>query len=194
MALNLPTTITWLRVAIIPLFIGLFHVDLGLRAHQIDRLAAALFLVAALSDWLDGWLARRLGQTSAFGAFLDPVADKLVVAAALVELVALQRIPTWIAVVIIGREIAVSALREWMAAVGQRRHVAVNWLGKAKTVAQMVAILLLLHHAPVSGIDLPGIGSALAWVAAVLTIVSMLLYLRAALQALGRGEEQGGQN
>ncbi len=185
MALNLPTAITWLRVALIPLFVGLFHVDLGLRAYQVDRLAAALFLAAALSDWLDGWLARRLQQTSQFGAFLDPVADKLVVAAALVELVALQRIPTWIAIVIIGREIAVSALREWMAMVGQWRHVAVNWLGKAKTVAQMVAILLLLFHAPLWGVDLPGIGSALAWLAAVLTIVSMLLYLRVALRVLG---------
>lgn len=188
MALNLPTAITWLRVAIVPLFMALFHVDMGLGGHQIDRLAAGLFLVAALSDWLDGWLARRLGQTSAFGAFLDPVADKLVVAAALVELVALQRVPTWIAVIIIGREIAVSALREWMAAFGERRHVAVNWLGKAKTVAQMVAILLLLYHAPVLGIDLPGIGGALAWLAAVLTIASMLLYLRAALRAVRNGE------
>lgn len=183
MAMNLPTAITWVRVAIIPLFIGMFHVDLGLRGYQIDRIAAALFLLAALSDWLDGWLARRLGQTSAFGAFLDPVADKLVVAAALVELVALQRIPTWIAVVIIGREIAVSALREWMAMLGQRSHVAVNALGKAKTVAQMVAILLLLYHAPLLGIDLPGIGSKLAWLAAGLTIVSMVVYLRVAMRA-----------
>lgn len=180
--MNLPTTITWVRVAIIPLFIGLFHIDFGLRGYQIDRIAAALFLLAALSDWLDGWLARRLGQTSAFGAFLDPVADKLVVAAALVELVALQRIPTWIAVVIIGREIAVSALREWMATLGQRRHVAVNALGKAKTAAQMIAILLLLYHAPLAGIDVPGIGRTLAWLAAGLTIVSMMLYLRAALR------------
>jgi len=187
-AMNLPTAITWVRVAIIPLFIGLFHIDLGLGGHQIDRIAAGLFLLAALSDWLDGWLARRLGQTSAFGAFLDPVADKLVVAAALVELVALQRIPTWIAVVIIGREIAVSALREWMATLGQRRHVAVNALGKAKTVAQMVAILLLLYHAPLLGLDLPGLGSVLAWLAALLTIASMLLYLRAAMRASGGAE------
>lgn len=185
--MNLPTAITWVRVAIIPLFIGLFHIDFGLRGYQTDRIAAALFLLAAISDWLDGWLARRLGQTSAFGAFLDPVADKLVVAAALVELVALQRIPTWIAVVIIGREIAVSALREWMATIGQRRHVAVNWLGKAKTVAQMVAILLLLYNAPLLGLDLPGLGAGLAWVAAALTLVSMFLYLRAAMRAGGDG-------
>jgi len=181
--LNLPTAITWVRVAIIPLFIALFHLDLGLRPYRVDQVAAGLFLVAAITDWLDGWLARRLGQTSAFGAFLDPVADKLVVAAALVELVALQRIPTWIAVVIIGREIAVSALREWMATIGQRQHVAVNWLGKAKTVAQMAAILLLLYNVPLSGIDLPGLGAALAWLAAALTLVSMFLYLRAALRA-----------
>ncbi len=180
--MNLPTAITWVRVAIIPLFIALFHIDLGLRGHQIDVVASALFLLAAISDWLDGWLARRLAQTSAFGAFLDPVADKLVVAAALVELVALQRIPTWIAVVIIGREIAVSALREWMATLGQRRHVAVNALGKAKTVAQMVAILLLLYHAPFAGADLPGLGLGLAWLAALLTIVSMVIYLRAAMR------------
>lgn len=183
MPLNLPTAITWVRVAIIPLFIALFHLDLGLRPYRVDQVAAGLFLVAAITDWLDGWLARRLGQTSAFGAFLDPVADKLVVAAALVELVALQRIPTWIAVVIIGREIAVSALREWMATIGQRQHVAVNWLGKAKTVAQMAAILLLLYNVPLSGIDLPGLGAALAWLAAALTLVSMFLYLRAALRA-----------
>ena len=183
MPLNLPTAITWVRVAIIPLFIALFHLDLCLRPYRVDQVAAGLFLVAAITDWLDGWLARRLGQTSAFGAFLDPVADKLVVAAALVELVALQRIPTWIAVVIIGREIAVSALREWMATIGQRQHVAVNWLGKAKTVAQMAAILLLLYNVPLSGIDLPGLGAALAWLAAALTLVSMFLYLRAALRA-----------
>jgi len=181
--MNLPIAITWVRVAIIPVFIGVFHVGTGLRAHQIDTFAAALFLLAALTDWLDGWLARRLGQTSAFGAFLDPVADKLVVAAALVELVALQRIPTWIAVVIIGREIAVSALREWMATLGRARHVAVNWLGKAKTVAQMAAILLLLYNAPLAGLDLPGLGWHLAWLAAALTILSMLIYLRAAMRA-----------
>ncbi|MFZ4498724.1 MAG: CDP-diacylglycerol--glycerol-3-phosphate 3-phosphatidyltransferase [Burkholderiales bacterium] len=183
MVMNLPIAITWVRVAIIPVFIGVFHVSIGLRAHQIDAFAAGLFLLAAMSDWLDGWLARRLGQTSAFGAFLDPVADKLVVAAALVELVALQRIPTWIAVVIIGREIAVSALREWMATLGRRQHVAVNWLGKAKTVAQMTAILLLLYNKPLAGVDLPGLGAGLAWLAAALTIISMLLYLRAAMRA-----------
>lgn len=184
MAINLPTAITWVRVAAVPLFMVLFHGGgLGLRPHQIDQVAASLFLVAALSDWLDGWLARRLGQTSAFGAFLDPVADKLLVAAALVELVALQRIPTWIAVVIIGREIAVSALREWMATLGRRQHVAVNALGKAKTLAQMLAILLLLYHTPLLGLDLAGVGGALAQVAAGLTIVSMVIYLRAALRA-----------
>jgi CDP-diacylglycerol--glycerol-3-phosphate 3-phosphatidyltransferase len=180
--LNLPTAITWLRVAIIPVLVGLYHADAtGLPQREIDQLAAGLFLVAALSDWLDGWLARRLGQTSSFGAFLDPVADKLIVATALVELVAQQRIPTWIAVVIIGREIAVSALREWMAGVGRRNSVAVNALGKAKTVAQMVAILLLLLNAPLFGIDLPGIGNRLAVLAAGLTMVSMVVYLKAAL-------------
>ncbi len=180
--MNLPTAITWLRIAIIPLLVALYHVDWpAFDPVTVDRLAAGLFLLAALSDWLDGWLARRLGQTSAFGAFLDPVADKLIVATALVELVAQGRLDTWIAVVIIGREIAVSALREWMAGIGSRTSVAVNVLGKVKTAVQMTAILLLLYNAPLAGLPLAAAGQQLAILAAVLTMISMLVYLRAAL-------------
>lgn len=178
MRLNLPTCLTLLRIALIPVFVGVFF--LPFRGANI--LCAALFGLAALTDWLDGYLARRLAQTSAFGAFLDPVADKLMVAAALVLLV--QALPSpWVAVaavIIIGREIAISALREWMAQRGDHGRVAVSMVGKLKTTAQMMAVLLLLYRAPLWGFPTLEVGLGLLWVAAALTLWSMLHYLLAA--------------
>ncbi len=178
MQLNLPTLLTLLRIALIPVFVGVFF--LPLRGANV--LCAALFGLAALTDWLDGHLARRFDQTSAFGAFLDPVADKLMVAAALVLLV--QAIPTPMmavaAAVIIGREIAISALREWMAQIGNHGRVAVSMVGKFKTTAQMIAVLLLLYREPLGGFPTLEVGLGLLLVAAVLTLWSMLHYLLAA--------------
>ncbi|QQS55729.1 MAG: CDP-diacylglycerol--glycerol-3-phosphate 3-phosphatidyltransferase [Candidatus Competibacteraceae bacterium] len=183
MQLNLPTFLTLLRIALIPVFVGVFF----LPYRGANLLCATLFGLAALTDWLDGYLARRLGQTSAFGAFLDPVADKLMVAAALVLLV--QAIPTPLmavtAMIIIGREIAISALREWMAQIGGHGRVAVSMIGKVKTTAQMVAVLLLLYREPLGGFfPTLAVGQGLLLVAAVLTLWSMLHYLLAAWPAL----------
>jgi len=181
MPLNTPIILTWLRIAMIPLLIGLFYVPDGWLAASVrDALAATAFVVAALTDWLDGWLARRWDQTSAFGAFLDPVADKLMVCAALLILLHLGRVDSFIALVIIGREIAISALREWMASIGARASVAVHWLGKFKTIAQMVAIPCLLYWQPLLGLRVDRIGQALLVIAAVLTVWSMCYYLQRA--------------
>lgn len=174
----LPNALTWARVMAIPLLIGLYWMPITPEVR--DALATALFVLAALTDWLDGWLARKLGVTTAFGAFLDPVADKLIVVAALVMLLSLDRAQTWVAIVIIGREIAISALREWMAELGQRRSVAVHWVGKLKTIAQLVAIPMLLWGRPLLGIDMLRLGHWLVMVAAVLTIWSMFYYLHQA--------------
>lgn len=179
MILNIPTLLTWLRIALIPLIIVVFY----LPVTWAGPASAAIFALAALTDWLDGFLARRLGQTSRFGAFLDPVADKLMVAAALVLLV--DRMGGLLlgaaAIVIIGREIAISALREWMAQIGQQGRVAVSGLGKLKTTAQMLAIFLLLYQQPLAGVPVTGAGLILLYVAAALTLWSMIQYLRAAL-------------
>lgn len=181
---NLPNILTLLRIAIIPVFIGVFYWP----SVWANLICAALFGLAALTDWLDGYLARRWGQTSAFGAFLDPVADKLIVAAALVLLV--QSIPTPLmavaATVIIGREITISALREWMAQLGSRSKVAVSMLGKIKTTAQMSALLLLLYRDPIFGIPVLEIGLVLLIVAAALTLWSMVNYLLLAWPELKR--------
>src|SRR5207344_2364972 len=143
MPLNLPNLLTWLRILLIPVFLVVFYFpDTLLTGSEKNLTATVLFAVAAATDWLDGYLARTLDQTSAFGAFLDPVADKLMVAAALILLVRLQRVDVPIAVVIIGREITISALREWMAKIGRSKSVAVSFLGKIKTGSQMAAILL----------------------------------------------------
>ena len=139
-----------------------------------------IFVAAAITDWFDGYLARRLGQTSAFGAFLDPVADKLMVAAALVVLVQLGRVDAIIAFIIVGREIAISALREWMAKIGADRSVAVSFVGKLKTVAQMMAIPMLLIHDRIGSVDTQLLGTGLLWGAALLTLWSMGYYLRRA--------------
>ncbi len=179
--MNLPIVLTWARIFMIPLLVGMYYLPSSVLAETTrDSLAAFAFVFAALTDWFDGWLARRWNQTSSFGAFLDPVADKLMVSAALLILLALGRVDVLIALVIIGREIAISALREWMAQVGARASVAVNWLGKVKTAAQMAAIPCLLYNRPAFGIDIAWWGTRLIEVAAVLTVWSMLYYLRRA--------------
>lgn len=183
MPFNIPIFLTWLRVALIPLVVGVYYLPEH-WLHVADRnLASTLvFIVAAITDWFDGYLARRWNQTSAFGAFLDPVADKLMVAGALLVLVQLDRVNAIIAFIIIGREITISALREWMAEIGARKSVAVSSLGKIKTAAQMVAIPLLLFHDPLFDgvLDIHRCGELLLWVAGVLTVWSMFYYLRRA--------------
>ena len=183
MPLNLPNLITWLRIIMIPLIIGVFYLpDAWLSFEGKNIAATGIFIFAAITDWLDGYLARKLNQMSAFGAFLDPVADKLIVAAALIMLVQLDRVEPVIALIIIGREIAISALREWMAKLGQSASVAVAYIGKVKTVGQMIAIPLLLFHDDLFGVlNTQWLGTILINVAAVLTVISMLHYLRRAL-------------
>lgn len=182
MAWNLPNLLTWARILAIPLLVGIFYLPLGLTDADRNLLSTVVFVTAAITDWVDGWLARRWNQTSAFGAFLDPVADKLMVCTALVALIELGRVDPIVGLIIIGREITISALREWMASVGARASVAVNWMGKAKTIAQMVAIPFLLFSGPLFGdlIDTLLWGTILVWIAAALTVVSMVYYLRAA--------------
>lgn len=178
---NIPNSLTLLRIAFIPMFVGVFYLPADWLAHEhLNMFATGLFGLAAITDWLDGYLARVLRQTSAFGAFLDPVADKLMVAAALVMLVELGRVSALIAFIIIGREIAISALREWMASIGQRGSVAVAMIGKVKTAMQMVAIFILLYQAPVFGFQIRPLGDLLMWLAALLTLISMAYYLKAA--------------
>jgi CDP-diacylglycerol--glycerol-3-phosphate 3-phosphatidyltransferase len=180
MFFTVPTLLTWARIVAIPLIVGVYYLPLDTATRNVA--ATAMFVLFALTDWLDGWLARRLNQTSSFGAFLDPVADKFLVCAALLVLVHLQRVDALVALIIIGREIAISALREWMAQIGASRSVAVHLLGKLKTTAQMVAIPFLLYDGGLFGvIDTRLWGTALIWVAAVLTIWSMIYYLRKAL-------------
>jgi len=178
MPLNIPNLLTWARILLIPLVVGVFY--LPLTATEQNFVATAAFLVAAITDWIDGWLARKLNQTSAFGAFLDPVADKLMVAAALVMLVELNRADPMLAFIIIGREIAISALREWMAKIGAAKSVAVSLIGKLKTIAQMTAIPMLLWHMPIGPIDVQLLGTWSLWIAAVLTLWSMIYYLKMA--------------
>ncbi len=193
MLFNLPIFLTWLRIVSIPLIVGIFYLPENTPSSTDRDFAAALiFILAALTDWFDGFLARRLNQTSAFGAFLDPVADKLMVTAALLVLVQLDRLNAAIALVIIGREIAISALREWMAQIGATKSVAVNSLGKIKTACQMTAIPMLLFYKPItlSGysvlnassitLDIQRWGEELIYIAAVLTIWSMFYYLKLA--------------
>ncbi|MCG3188897.1 MAG: CDP-diacylglycerol--glycerol-3-phosphate 3-phosphatidyltransferase [Burkholderiaceae bacterium] len=180
MFFTLPTILTWARIAAIPLLAGVFHLPLDESTRNL--VATALFIAFALTDWLDGWLARKLNQVSSFGAFLDPVADKFLVCAALLILVEQERVNALVALVIIGREIAISALREWMAHIGASRSVAVHMLGKVKTVTQMVAIPFLLYDGRLLElIDTRLWGTLLIYVAAVLTIWSMVYYLRKAL-------------
>jgi len=191
MPFNIPILLTWLRVALIPLVVGVFYLPADwLTEYERGLSATVIFVVAALTDWFDGYLARRWNQTSSFGAFLDPVADKLMVAGALLLLVELGRTTAVIAFIIIGREIAISALREWMAQIGASKSVAVSSLGKVKTIAQMIAIPMLLYKAPLFGvIDTLYLGTILLYIAAVLTLWSMVYYLRRAWPLIKEGPE-----
>ncbi|MDR1229757.1 MAG: CDP-diacylglycerol--glycerol-3-phosphate 3-phosphatidyltransferase [Azoarcus sp.] len=187
MRINIPNLLTWARIALIPVFIGVFYLpESWMGMAQKNLLAMTLFVAAAITDWLDGYLARVLRQTSAFGAFLDPVADKLMVAAALIMLVQLSRVDVLVAIIIIGREITISALREWMALLGESTSVAVAYIGKLKTTAQMSAIPALLYDASFLGLDIRFIGSVLIYVAAALTLWSMGYYLNRAMPALAK--------
>jgi cardiolipin synthase len=180
MFFNIPTFFTWTRIIAIPLIVGVFFLPVQETTQNLT--ATVMFIVFALTDWLDGYLARRLNQTSSFGAFLDPVADKFLVCASLLVLVHLKRADVFVALIIIGREIAISALREWMAQIGASKSVAVHMVGKVKTVVQMVAIPFLLFHGNLFGvIDTGYWGVWLIWISAVLTVWSMVYYLQKAL-------------
>lgn len=197
MTCNIPTMLTWLRILLIPVFVVIFYLPTNpqafgaIPAHWVNLTATAIFAVAAFTDWLDGYLARKLNQTSSFGAFLDPVADKLMVAAALIVLVEFERVGAVVALIIIGREIAISALREWMAGEGQRSSVGVAMIGKVKTAVQMLAILFLLYW---DSIEIANVGifptklfgHMLIVIAAFLTLLSMAYYLRAAMPKIKR--------
>ena len=187
MPINTPILLTWLRIVAIPIFVAVYYLpDAWLSPVAKNWTAMSIFSAAAITDWLDGYLARKWGETSAFGAFLDPVADKLMVAAALILLVQLGRAEAYFAIIIIGREIAISALREWMAQLGKTRNVAVAFIGKVKTAAQMTAIIALLLWEPlIPGIPTPILGTVALWVAAILTLWSMFHYLRLAAPHLG---------
>lgn len=184
MPFNLPIFLTWLRIIAVPLLIVIYYLpDDWITLAERNLTATLLFVAAAVTDWADGYLARKLNQTSAFGAFLDPVADKLMVAAALIILVQLERTNALLAFVIIGREITISALREWMAKIGAAKSVAVSMLGKIKTTAQMTAIPLLLYDDSLPGLSrqsVENLGILLMWIAAGLTLWSMAYYLQKA--------------
>lgn len=181
MPFNLPIFLTWFRIVMIPLLVAIFYLpESWFSLAEKNLIATIVFTGAAVTDWLDGYLARKWNQTSAFGAFLDPVADKLIVAAALIVLVDLSRVGAVLAFIIIGREITISALREWMAKIGETKSVAVNFLGKIKTVAQLVAVPMLLYHDPIGPLHPAVLGTWLIWAAAVLTLASMFYYLKLA--------------
>lgn len=193
---NTPNLLTLLRIGLIPLFVAAYHLPMP----WANELATCLFTLAGVTDWLDGYLARRLNQFSPFGAFLDPVADKLMIAAALVMLLADARIHDHVldsrvfavvVLVILGREIAISALREWMAAVGKRSHVAVSFIGKFKTMSQMIAIGFLIWRDSLWGLPIFRIGEVLLYLAAGLTLWSMLVYLKAAWPNLIAPQQSG---
>ncbi len=181
MFFNLPTLLTWARIVAIPLIVGVFYLDSLSRVEQ-NLVATAMFVVFALTDWADGYLARKLNQTSAFGAFLDPVADKFLVCASLLVLVHMDRADVFAALIIIGREIAISSLREWMAIIGATKSVAVHMIGKTKTMVQMIAIPFLLYDGRLLGlIDTRQWGGWLLWISAILTVWSMVYYLQKAI-------------
>lgn len=185
MRLTLPTLLTLTRIVAIPFIVGVFY--LPIQSETANLAAALMFICFALTDWLDGFLARRLGQTSAFGAFLDPVADKFLVCACLLILVYLARVDVFVALIIIGREIAISALREWMAKIGASGSVAVHMVGKIKTTVQMVALPFLLYNGQLGAhINAHLWGEILIWIAALLTVWSMVYYLRQAWPAIQR--------
>lgn len=181
MFFNIPTLFTWARIVAIPLIVGVFYVQ-GMDMATRNLVATVMFVVFAATDWADGYLARKLNQTSAFGAFLDPVADKFLVCASLLVLVQMDRADVFVALIIIGREIAISSLREWMAIIGATKSVAVHMVGKLKTTVQMVAIPFLLYDGVLFGlVDTTAWGHWLIWISAVLTVWSMVYYLQKAL-------------
>jgi len=184
---NLPILLTWLRVAAIPLFVAvLYFPEDWLTERQANVISMWIFIAAAITDWADGYLARKWNQTSSFGAFLDPVADKLMVAAALIVLTEKGFVDPFASLIIIGREITISALREWMAQIGQSKSVAVNMAGKLKTIAQLVAIPFLLYDDWLFGLfETRPVGHLLIGIAAVITLWSMVVYLRAAWKSPG---------
>jgi CDP-diacylglycerol--glycerol-3-phosphate 3-phosphatidyltransferase/cardiolipin synthase len=178
---NVPLFLTWLRILAIPLFVAVLYLPPDwLAVRDANVISMWIFILAAITDWADGYLARKWNMTTSFGAFLDPVADKLMVAAALIVLTHKGYVDAFSTLIIIGREITISALREWMANVGRGKSVAVNILGKVKTVAQLVAIPFLLYNHYLFGVDTNDVGRVLIWVAAGLTLWSMVVYLRAA--------------
>ncbi|MDK1025066.1 MAG: CDP-diacylglycerol--glycerol-3-phosphate 3-phosphatidyltransferase [Gammaproteobacteria bacterium] len=184
-AVGIPNIVTSIRIILIPVLVGVYY--LPMDWHYLA--AAAIFTLASITDWLDGYLARRLQQMTPFGAFLDPVADKLIVAVALVMLVE-SHASTWLtipALVIVGREIVVSALREWMAEMGKQASIAVSFLGKVKTTFQMIALIFLLANEPNLELSFVILGYALLYTAAALTLWSMYLYLRIAWPLLSSG-------
>ncbi len=180
---TIPTIMTWTRIIAIPLIVGIFYLpDTVATLANKNLIATVMFVLFAATDWLDGYLARKLNQTSSFGAFLDPVADKFLVCASLLVLVHLNRADVFVGLIIIGREIAISALREWMAQIGASKSVAVHMIGKLKTVGQMVSIPFLLFDGMLFGVINTHLwGTWLIWVAAVLTVWSMIYYLQKAL-------------
>jgi CDP-diacylglycerol--glycerol-3-phosphate 3-phosphatidyltransferase len=177
--LTIPTLLTLFRILMIPVMVVLFY----WKHPWSNVFTTAVFVAGALTDWLDGWVARRYGMYSDFGAFLDPVADKLMVAAALIVLTEKGFVDPFASLIIIGREITISALREWMAQIGQSKSVAVNILGKLKTVMQLVAIPFLLYDANLLGVYTRPVGQWLIAAAAALTLWSMVVYLKAAIAA-----------
>ena len=180
MFFNLPTVMTWTRILAIPFLVWVFRWPISIELRNL--IATSMFVVFALTDWLDGFLARKLNQTSAFGAFLDPVADKFLVCASLLVLVDLGRVDVIVALLIIGREIAISSLREWMAQIGAYKTVAVHMIGKIKTTVQMIAIPFLLFNGILfDAVDTLYWGQILIWSSAILTIGSMIFYLQKAL-------------
>ncbi len=179
--LNIPMVLTWTRIAFIPLIIGVFYLpDALVSPHMKNLLSCVMFAVAAITDALDGYIARRWNMATNLGAFLDSVADKLVVCSAIVVLVAFDRVDMLVALIIVGREIAITALREWMSKIGAAASVKVNWFGKIKAIFQMVAIPMLLFYDPFLGLPIAAIGTVLIWIAAALTIYSMCVYMLAA--------------
>ena len=188
MPVNIPTLLTWARIVLIPVVVGVYYLPIPMA--EMNFFATTAFVIAAITDWFDGWLARKLGQTSAFGAFLDPVADKLMVAAALVILVKLGRVDAILAFIIVGREIAISALREWMATIGARKGVAVSFIGKLKPTAQLVFIPLLLYHDPLGPpgwqVNTQVLGTWMLWIAVILTLWSMIYYIGKAIPEIAK--------
>ena len=186
---NIPNNLTLLRIALIPCLILVFYIpDDILPPYDKNLTATLIFLFAAITDWLDGYLARKLDQTSDFGAFIDPVADKLIVIAALILLVDLGRIELTVAFIIIAREFTISSLREWMAKLGKSGGIAVAFIGKFKTTMQMIAILFLLYYENILFFPIALIGKILIYFAALLTIISMIYYLKIAFKNFEKKE------